>query len=354
MSKLSQIVRTRETYFEKIQNLSNSSIKSKKIAIEDFESFVKREYDIQTCEQMISELKEESENVMYDVFQKWINGMDLASPQVRFGHLNGYLYYHGIKIIPLDVKNNLTFKKSKKREQYALKREQIADIISPVKHHKKALYLALVSSGMRIGEALQIKKSDLDFSRSRIKIVIPADIAKNGYSRYTWMSDEARKYNIKRINSLSDDDLIWGSKNSSKWETNVVNQGILFGNYVDNARLGMKYASGTRKITLHSLRAYFITKGNKSDFGFGHALAGHDYYMKSYDRYDEDEMFDMYLKLEPYLGIFDLTLLNQQIVDLQTANQKFMEMKKQNDIMWDYHKQKIISDGSCGQIAIKN
>jgi len=284
---------------------------------------------------MITELKEEGENVMYDIFQKWVNQMDLASPQIRFGHLNGYLYYHGIKIIPLDVKNNLTFKKAKKREQYALKREEIVDIISGVKYHKKALYLVLALSGIHIGEALRLKKKDLDFSRSRIKITIPAEISKNGCSRYTWMSDEATKYNIKKINSLFDEDLIWGSKNSAKWETSMINQGILFGNYVDNANLGMKYTSGIRKIILHSLRAYFITKGNKSDFGLGHALAGHEYYMKSYDRYDEDEMFDMYLKLEPHLGIFDLTLKNEQISDLQDVNRKLMEMKKTDDERWE-------------------
>jgi integrase len=187
MGKLSGVVRTRETYFEKIKNLSDSSIDSKRIAIQHFELFARKEYNIETCEEMIIELKKEKETILYDILQKWINGLILADPKVRFGHLNGYLYYHGIKIVPMDVRNNLTFKKVTKREQYPLKREQIVDIISPVKYHKKALYLALASSGMRIGEALRIRKRDLDFSQSRIKITIPAEIAKNGVSRYTWM-----------------------------------------------------------------------------------------------------------------------------------------------------------------------
>jgi len=53
MGKLSSIVRTRETYFDKIQNLSPSSIKSKKTALENFDSFVKKEYGISTCEEMM-------------------------------------------------------------------------------------------------------------------------------------------------------------------------------------------------------------------------------------------------------------------------------------------------------------
>ena len=333
MGKLSHLVRTRETFYEKIRDMSLSSRKSKRFAIENFDRFSKEEFDMESCEKMIEELKTEEDSILYDVLQKWINSLTLADIKNRFSHLNGYLYYHGIKISPQDVRANLTFPKKKKREHYAVKREEILDIISPVPHKKKALYLALVSSGLRIGELLRIKKRDLDFSRSRIKITVPAEVAKNGISRPTWMSKEAERYNIDKINEASDDDLIWGSSQVKHWVSNVIGQDQMFGIYTDNAKLGMKYTSGIRKITLHSFRAYFITKGNKVDFGFGHALAGHDYYMKIYDRYDEDELFDMYLKLEPHLGIFDLTLKNNTITELekQVERIEILEQQRKED-----------------------
>lgn len=329
MGKLQQLVRTRETFFEKISGMSNASIKAKKFAINSFDKFSKEEFDVESTEKMIQDMKQEDDTVIYDVIQKWINWETITDVKNRFSHLNGYLYYHGIKISPQDVRYNLQFAKTKKREQYPIKLEEIQDILNPAPYFKKALYLALVSSGMRIGEALRIKKSDLDFSYSRIKITISSDIAKNGIARITWMSKEAEKYNIKKINSLEDNGLVWGSPNSNMWEGNVITQSIMFSRYTDNVQLGKRYPSGTRKITLHSLRAYFITKGNKVEFGFGHALGGHEYYMKSYDRYDEEDLFKMYLKLEPHLGIFDLTLKNQEITELQKKVDEIEELKEQ-------------------------
>jgi integrase len=337
MGKLSHLVRTRESYYEKISDMSLSSRKGKRFAIESFERFASEKYKVGSCEVMIEEMKgEKDENIIYDILQEWIKWETLKDVKNRFTHLNGYFYYHGIKISSQDVRHNLKMPKKMKREQYAAKIEELQDIMNPIPFYKKALYLALISSGMRIGEALRIRKKDLDFSRSRIMITVSSDVAKNGMARITWMSKEAERYNIKKINLLQDDDdLVWGSDNVSQWQNNVIGEGVMFARYADNAKLDMKYDSGTRKITLHSLRAYFITKGNKTDFGFGHALAGNDYYMKSYDRYDPDELFDMYLKLEPHLGIFDLTQKNQQISDLQTANKELLQMKKMDDQRWE-------------------
>jgi len=328
MGKLQQLVRTRDSYYEKISGMSRSSHKAKKFAIQGFERFCKEQFSISPVEKLIDELKEEEENIIYDVIQKWINWESIDDIKNRFSHLNGYLYYHGIKISSQDVRHNLNFPKVKKRQPYGVKLEELQDIMSPVPYIKKALYLALVSSGMRIGEALRIQKKDLNFSRNRIQITIPAEIAKNGIERITWLSKEAEKYNIKKINKLDDDELVWGSSKPLHWENNVISQVIMFGRYTVKANLDMKYASGIRKITLHSLRSYFITKGNKVDFGFGHALGGHDYYMK---RYDEDDLYDMYLKLEPHLGIFDLTLKNQEITELQKVNEKYQAIVNEKE-----------------------
>ena len=59
------------------------------------------------------------------------------------------------------------------------------------------------------------------------------------------------------------------------------------------------------KIHIHSMRSYFITKSNKKQFGLGHILAGHDFYMKRYNRYTVDELLSMYKQIEK-----DLTFKN--------------------------------------------
>jgi len=332
MGKLQQLVRTRESYFEKISGMSRASQNAKKFSINSFELFCSEQFKITPVEKMIDELKkEEDKNIIYDVLQKWINWETINDVKNRFSHINGYLYYHGIKISPQDVQNNLNFPKIRKRQPYGVKLDELQDIINPAPYFKKTLYLALISSGIRIGEAVRIRKKDLDFSRNHIKITVPAEVSKNGISRITWMSKEAEKYNIKNINKLNDDDRVWRSDKPLYWENNVISEASMFRRYTDNANLTARYSSGVRKITLHSLRSYFITKGNKVDFGFGHALAGHDYYMKSYDRYDEDELYDMYLKLEPHLGVFDLTLKNQEITELQKINEKYQAIVNEKE-----------------------
>lgn len=56
----------------------------------------------------------------------------------------------------------------------------------------KALYTVLASSGMRIGEALQLKLNDLDLTSQPAKITIRGEYAKSGNPRVTYISDEAK------------------------------------------------------------------------------------------------------------------------------------------------------------------
>jgi len=73
---------------------------------------------MESAEKMIEELKGEEENIIYDILQKWIKWETLKDVKNRFSHLNGYLYYHGIKISPQDIRHNLKMPKKTKREQY--------------------------------------------------------------------------------------------------------------------------------------------------------------------------------------------------------------------------------------------
>ena len=54
-----------------------------------------------------------------------------------------------------------------------------------------------------------------------------------------------------------------------------------------------------------SLRSWFVTKCNRIDYGFGHALAGHDQYMKRYDRLTIEDKIELYHKAEKLLQVFE-------------------------------------------------
>jgi len=110
--------------------------------------------------------------------------------------------------------------------------------------------------------------------------------------------------------------LVWGQ--NPNWKNNVTTEGQNFARLCDNVGLNMKYPSGTRKITIHSFRSYFITKGNKvDDYGFGHAIAGHEHYMKNYERYTDEQLLELYVKLEPELFVFDSTIQKEENENLK-------------------------------------
>ena len=60
------------------------------------------------------------------------------------------------------------------------------------------------------------------------------------------------------------------------------------------------------------MRSWFVTKCNRIDYGFGHALAGHDQYMKRYDRLTLEDKVELYLKAEEILQVFDYTDENKE------------------------------------------
>jgi len=326
-----QKVRNRENWLMSSSSQALGTQKGKKLALRIFDRFCNENYHTKNCEPIIEELqKTKSVDQALDVLQSWINWSNGKNQpntlRVYFSNVNQYLYYRGIKIDGREIKT-LKFPKLIKRKNYPLHLEEIQRIISPVKYSKKSMYLALISSGMRISECVMIQRKHLDLSLDRIKITIPAEFTKSKEERITFLSKEAEKYNIKHIRSLGDDELVWGISSNSDY--NVSQEDRNFARYCDNVGLDMRYLSGTRKITLHSFRSYFITKGNKiDDAGFGHAIAGHEHYMKSYDRYTDEELLELYLKLEPELYVFDLTIKDKKIRDLESSNKRISELER--------------------------
>ncbi len=327
-SRILSRTRTRSTYFTSILSLSTSSQSTKKVVLNNFDKFCNEEYHTKDSEGIIEELRQTNDiDQSLDVLQCWINWnskkIQSNAMRIYFHHINDYLYYRGIKLDRRDTKT-LKFPKKIKRREYALILDDIQTIITPAKYSKKSLYLVLISSGMRINEVLRIKRENIDLECKRIKILIPASITKERQERITFLSSEASKYNIRHIKSLEPNDLVWGQ--NKNWHNNVITEGQNFSRLCKNVNLDMRYESGTRKITLHSFRSYFITKGNKiDDLGFGHAISGHDKYMKNYERYTDDELLELYLKLEPMLFVFDLTMQKEENDNLK------IQLKEENE-----------------------
>ena len=331
MSVILKKTRSLSTYTDHISTLAEHTQKGKSQTICSFDKFCLEKFHVKTCEPIIQELITEISSAndfstAFDILQDWINWLSKTrqpnSVETAWVHLHDYLYYRGIKIDSKEVKYNLKFPKIHKRSPYPLKLSEIQNIINTSKR-KKGIYLALISSGMRIGETLQVRKKDLDFSRSRIMIRIPAEITKAKESRITFLSKEAEDNN-KHVFSLAPNDLVWGK--SENWLNNTNLEGRSLYRLLENLGMDEKYPSGINKITLHSFRAYFVTKGNKVEANFGHALAGHGFYMKQYDRYSEDELEELYMKLEKEISVFDLSKKENEIQKLKRENQQLQKL----------------------------
>jgi len=176
------VLRTQESYYEKIAVKAPGTQIGIKHSIISFFSYCMEK----GLGDPLIVMKKSEENC-YDLLQGWINwnskrGIAASTIKENFSRLKGFLYYMGIKITKEDVKANLDFPKIVKEEPIPLTYEGIQQILQ-FSGIKKALYLSLLSSGMRIGETVQLRKKDFDFTTKRVTIRIPAGITKTKRSR---------------------------------------------------------------------------------------------------------------------------------------------------------------------------
>lgn len=304
-----QKTRDKESYFEKISTLSSGTKDGIRVSLNGFERFCQAKYKMST-EQVIEELNslpaEQKEDAIYEVLQAFVNHLTgkVASSSVRqfCGRVRHYLAYRlSVKIHAEDIKENIKFPKALKHKNYVLTQEDVKKILDYASYQRRALYMFLSSTGVRIGEACQLRKRDFEQSK-RYKIMIQASYAKTRTARITFMSKEAEKYVKPILDKLSSNDLVFGLNEVP--EKAVLNEEMYFLRLRKVAGLTERYEAGISKITLHTLRSFFISKCEKIHEGLGHALAGHDRYMQEYERFTDEELLEFYLKVEPSLGIY--------------------------------------------------
>jgi len=325
--KLKEIKKTKQSFFEvKLSEYPKSTQNGYKYAINNFEAFTNsqlHESGDQVIEDLLSLDENKQKDYTLDVLQKWVNwnskkGTTKQTTRLYLSRLKIYLRNRGIKIVSDDIKDAFAKQlKPLKEEKYGLKLDDILKILDNARYHKKSLYLALLSSGMRINEAVQLRKEDLDFSFDRAMIKIPAKITKTKTGRTTFLSKEAYEYLKPILRKKTDEDLIWGTNEKSTTARSAEENA--FRRYCEKLGFTKRYESKTRKITLHSFRAFFFTKSARIDENFAHFILGHEPYMKIYDRLDDKEKFEIYKKVEPEILVFDTSKSEAKIKELEST-----------------------------------
>ena len=275
-----------------------------------------------------------SDDDVYDYLQERINAMhersnSLSTIMVYFGHIRQYLHFRGIKLDPLDVKQSLNFPKRHKEEMRPLGLSAFQSILKNCSRKKEMLYLAQSSSGMRIGEMLQIRKRDIHTHTARLLVRIPAKYTKTGMARTTFFSAEAAKMVMPRLMKIDDSDLVFGT--GCGLSTGVSAEGTYLSSLQKRIGMNDKYETNRRNvITTHTLRAYFITKVSRKDPNLAKFFAGQKGYMLQYDRLTDEEKLALYVKIEPSLLVSDKARDRERIRNLENENAKVAELERKN------------------------
>lgn len=297
--------RTRHTFEEKMTSTKarNTMITIKSV-LNNFEKFSQEKFNQQD---IIPDLKVVSEDTLWDTLQQWIIYNSAKSPSTIkqwFTIVRKYLHYRGIKLNPDDVTENLDFPRKITEELHSLQISEIRKILSASGYKKRVLYVCQISSGMRIGELVQLRKKHLVMGKKRIIVKIPSQIAKFNKARTTFLSIEAQNLLMPILRKKQDDELVFGSNDDMRKAE--VNEMQTLKRTIEKVGLYQKNQSNGRStITSHSFRAYFITKLSRHDSNFAKKLAGQKGYLLQYDRLSDDEKLEMYLKFEHYLLIDD-------------------------------------------------
>lgn len=326
MSSL-KIVRTKETYRDKVSSKKAGTINGIFKSIANFENYCMEKHGKAN---IIPDLKESDEETLYDVLQDWVNWNEprvSSTIRIHFSNVKKYLHYMGIKLFKEDIANEIDFKASIKEDPHGLSLIEIQTFFKELNYKYRTLFTCQLSGLHRIGEIVQIKKKHLILDNDNIIVKIPAYMAKFNKGRTTFWSKEASRMVRPLLKGLDDDDLVFAKNENVPNAENVVEQQLR--RALVKSKLDMRYESTRRfMINTHSFRAYGITKLSRHDPNFAKKIAGQKgYLIEEYDRLDDDEKLELYQKYEKDLLIdkdvvykSELKILKEENHDLRRVN----------------------------------
>ncbi len=350
---------------------SYSSVKSYKLAIINknkcgFRDYLQEQYQINELE-FVEQTKQEKFDV-YAVLRDFVIFLDKLNYKSqtiksRLAAIKGYLRYLGLKIYTEDCKQIIKIPKAIKEREIPLTRDLILRVLRNVPPRLQTVILVLVSSGIRIGELVQLKLSDIDLTTIPTKIQLRAQITKTKQARETFISSEATTalkdylsmtfaWSEHKDNSHLNDVIIFGrgTIGNSKQKGSIVQPEHLAASesLMRQLRLHLKKVpdldrispNGCKIVHYHAFRKFFRTiVGNASGRDFAEALIGHQFYMNTYYQLTDEKKREMYLEVESLLTISDFETVEKNIKKISEKNSQLEE--KFNGLLQYFRTNKI-------------
>lgn len=321
---------TREEFVEKFYNKSQS-LGSKSVltaVLKIFDSFCSEVYGKDST-QLLEELRGEIGDALYHFLQDFITYMGEKKLKPKtiasyFSTLRTYLRSQGIKISSDDIKDLISLPTIIQELRVPLTKNHLKLLLDYSKPDRKALYLTLLSSGMRIGETLSLRKSDFDLSSDPIMITIQGRFTKTKQTRQTYISSEAKTALLRILVNKRDEELVFAK--SEDLHASKLAEERTFDNIRKRCGLIEKYPDSSRHtITIHSMRSFFHTQSSLvHDEQYANALDGHQGYLMQYYRLSPEKRAELYRKLEPHLLIYandTVTKIQEKLLQ-KTENQE--------------------------------
>ncbi len=214
----------------------------------------------------------------------------------------------------------------------------------------QAAILFACSSGVRIGEMVQVRISDIDFSSKPTRVKIRAETTKTREARETYLTEEATKmlkdylsnkfgWKEGQKNENNQNQVIFGRtsldrtlKPKEELRTNPVFVAInvlsesLRWNSRNVEDLNRLNENGRKAVHFHAFRKFFrTTVGDVVGRDYAEALMGHHFYLDTYYNLPLEKRRETYLKAEPYLTISDFDKVER---DLSKIAEKHREIEE--------------------------
>ena len=294
---------SRINYEKNIFNVGTRTKQSYSTALNNFENFC---YQKTQDLEIIQKLKKIEDDELWDFLQKWIDSnsnLEPGSVKIFFSHIKKYLYFCGIKITNQAINDNLKFITANKKPLYLLTQKEIAQILNELSYRDKTLFLCQLSSGLGIGELVQLTKINLTYVNGRMIVTLNAS---KDSEKITVFSKEATDM-IKPIYRTKDNsDFIFGTNKNPHYSE--INKEQVLRRALKRCCLDMTYPNSRRhKINTSSFRFFHFVNVSEYDYNFACYLRGCDNKINPsrINKMSHEELLDKYFEIENKLTIFN-------------------------------------------------
>lgn len=315
---------TRQSYFDNIYRVSEkeTSVIHARISLSHFDRFCDKIYK-NNPENVIDELKIESKKdseVIINFLEDLINylsaikkidrktgtrtGDKIATITVKgyFADIKRYIRHYRIPINNDEIREFVKLPKTRKEIEERIELKDIQKLIDQADSTRRVFYKLLATSGIRLGEVLQLRKNHFDMNHYPIRIHVPSNIAKNGHARISFTTKEVSTELKTILNELEHDDLVF-NKSESLARAKLTEETYF-------ARLRVKCGiaeyepSGKKhRVRMHKLRKWFNSTVTNGGMFTEHrqTITGWDSFEGTYHEYSAQELGEAYLKVEKHL-----------------------------------------------------